>query len=79
MSNEASTRSDEEAHEATTFDNQFKKDEEVYYNGARGSTGPFYIDQVLDNGTYKLRGKDGKKHKKTYEEGDLSKLPRVVS
>lgn len=34
---------------------------------------------VLGNGTYKLRGKDGKKHKKTYEEGDLSKLPRVVS
>ncbi|CAL8581471.1 hypothetical protein XPA_007161 [Xanthoria parietina] len=61
------------------FTDQFKKDDDVYVNGARGCSGPFKVDVVLGKGRYKLRGQKGEKMKKTYEEDDLSKLPRTIS
>ncbi|KAL8765587.1 MAG: hypothetical protein Q9203_006410 [Teloschistes exilis] len=59
------------------FDDQFIKDDEVYYIGARASKGPFYVEKVLGNGTYKLRQQDGKVLKEIYNEGKLSKQPRI--
>ncbi|KAL8922164.1 MAG: hypothetical protein Q9208_005359 [Pyrenodesmia sp. 3 TL-2023] len=56
--------------------NQFKKDQDVYVNGARGSLGPFKVD--MGNGTYKLRKENGEKLKKKYDESDLSILPKLV-
>lgn len=74
-------------------------DEDVYYNGPRGSTGPFKVDKgksctqfiiigqvrrltqgilVLGNGFYKLRRENGEKMNKTYDEGDLSRVPRSI-
>ncbi|KAL8993926.1 MAG: hypothetical protein Q9169_005977 [Polycauliona sp. 2 TL-2023] len=61
------------------FTDQFKKNDEVYFNGARGSSGPFKVDEVLGKGRYKLRKQDGEKIKKTYDEGDLSLLPRTIA
>ncbi|KAI4156253.1 MAG: hypothetical protein L6R39_001141 [Caloplaca ligustica] len=60
------------------FTPQFQKNQDVYVNGARGSLGPFKVDEVSNNGTYKLRKENGEKIKKTYEEGDLSNLPKLV-
>ncbi|KAL8938812.1 MAG: hypothetical protein Q9216_003693 [Gyalolechia sp. 2 TL-2023] len=81
------------------FKDHFKLDEDVYYNGPRGSTGPFKVDEgercthstgddqvwwltpcilVLGNGFYKLRGQDGEKIKKKYDEGDLSRVPKTI-
>ncbi|KAL8929050.1 MAG: hypothetical protein Q9208_001493 [Pyrenodesmia sp. 3 TL-2023] len=60
------------------FSNQFKKDQDVYVNGPRGSLGPLKVDEVLGNGRYKLRKENGEKMKKTYDEGDLSNLPKLV-
>ncbi|KAI4241497.1 MAG: hypothetical protein L6R42_011246, partial [Xanthoria sp. 1 TBL-2021] len=60
------------------FTDQFKKDDDVYVNGARGCSGPFKVDEVLGNGRYKLRKQEGEKMKKTYDEDDLSVLPRTV-
>ncbi|KAL8724848.1 MAG: hypothetical protein Q9181_006649 [Wetmoreana brouardii] len=57
------------------FSDQFKKDDVVYYNGARGSAGPYKVDAVLANGRYMLREQNGQKIKKIYEEGDLSRKP----
>ncbi len=34
---------------------------------------------VLGNGRYKLRKQDGEKMKKTYDEGDLSGLPKTIT
>ncbi|KAL8790443.1 MAG: hypothetical protein Q9213_000595 [Squamulea squamosa] len=61
------------------FTDQFSVNDEVYVNGARGSSGPFKVDQVLGNGRYKLRKQNGEKMKKTYDEGDLSLLPRTIT
>ncbi|KAI4235612.1 MAG: hypothetical protein LQ349_003050 [Xanthoria aureola] len=61
------------------FTDQFKQDDDVYVNGARGCSGPFKVEVVLGNGRYKLRGQKGEKMKKTYEEDDLSRLPRTIS
>ncbi|KAL8634790.1 MAG: hypothetical protein Q9226_009434, partial [Calogaya cf. arnoldii] len=60
------------------FPEEFKKDDEVYSNTARGSVGPFKVAEVLGDGRYKLRKEDGKKMKKTYDKGNLSKLPRTI-
>ncbi|KAL9578116.1 MAG: hypothetical protein Q9212_005927 [Teloschistes hypoglaucus] len=65
-------------HKPVDLRQKFKKNDVVYYNGARGSTGPFYVDQVLGNGTYKLRQEDGKVLKPIYNEGKLSNKPRAV-
>ncbi|KAI4259012.1 MAG: hypothetical protein L6R42_004794 [Xanthoria sp. 1 TBL-2021] len=58
------------------FADQFKKNDEVYVNGARGCVGPFKMP-VLGNGRYKLRRQDGEEMKKTYDEDDLSVFPRT--
>ncbi|KAI4181207.1 MAG: hypothetical protein L6R41_006760 [Letrouitia leprolyta] len=60
------------------FKDQFGLNEDVYYNGPRGSTGPFKVDQILGNGFYKLRKENGEKIKKTYDEGDLSRVPKTI-
>ncbi|KAL8879786.1 MAG: hypothetical protein Q9198_002671 [Flavoplaca austrocitrina] len=77
------------------FTDQFHKNQDVYVTGARGSAGPFKVDEgidgwnglgslademaVLGNGRYKLRKQDGEKMKKTYDEGDLSGLPKTIT
>ncbi|KAL8751189.1 MAG: hypothetical protein Q9184_006143 [Pyrenodesmia sp. 2 TL-2023] len=62
--------------EPPIFSNQFKKDQEVYVNGTRGSLGPFKVDE--GKGKYKLRKEDGEKMKKMYDEGDLGIQPKLV-
>ena len=55
----------------------FTKGKKVYVNGARGPMGPWEIEEVLENGQYKL--KDGAKVlDKVFNEADLSeKEPRL--
>lgn len=60
------------------FKNHFKLNEDVYYNGPRGSTGPFKVDEILGNGFYKLRKDNGEKIRKAYDEGDLSRVPKSI-
>ncbi|KAL8711528.1 MAG: hypothetical protein Q9225_007102 [Loekoesia sp. 1 TL-2023] len=60
------------------FEDQFEKDQDVYITGRRGSPGPYKVDEVLGCGTYKLREQNGEKINGIFDEGNLSRLPKII-